>query len=70
MRNRKLLMMMAGLTPDPYERAMQRQQRKINQYARELEERSRLMTAIQRRERGETGTKPMPFARPEGKTDD
>lgn len=63
MRNRRLMMMMAGLIPDAYEQRLNREQRHINRYGKELEQRLQLLTLIQRRERGEEGTKPMPFAR-------
>lgn len=63
MRNRRLLMMMAGLMPDPYEQQQNRIMRRINRYAAELQRREQLMVAIQKRERGEEGARPMPFAR-------
>lgn len=58
-----MLMMMAGMTPTPYERRLEREQRLINRVARDMQQRLTLMEMAQRRERGEDGAKPMPFAR-------
>jgi hypothetical protein len=63
MRNRRAMMMMAGLLPEPWEQQANRVQRKLNRYAADLERRAQLITLMQRRERGEDGVKPMPFAR-------
>lgn len=63
MRGRKIMMMMAGLAPTPYERRQQREQRQLQRYARELQDRANLMEMTLRRERGEVDTKPMPFAK-------
>jgi hypothetical protein len=63
MRNRRIMMQMAGLAPDPYQRIQQRAERKMTRYARELQEKEKLMAMILRRERGDEDMKPMPFAR-------
>ena len=62
MRGRRLLMMMAGISPTPLERRMEKETRSIIRYARELQAKENLMEMILRRERGEEGARPMPFA--------
>lgn len=57
------MMMMAGQLPSPYERALQRAERRAARANRIGQEQIRLIEMIARRERGEDGAKPMPFAR-------
>jgi hypothetical protein len=56
-------MMMAGVLPSPQERAMNRFERRLMRMQNQGKEQLKLMELIARRERGEDGTKPMPFAK-------
>lgn len=62
MRRRRLLQAMAGLVPSGVERRVAREERRARRLAREAEERVVLIDRIRRREGGEDGLKPMPFA--------
>lgn len=62
MRNRRILMQMAGLAPSPLEKIQQRYARKLARLDREGKAQLMLVDMIQRRESGEDGMKPMPLA--------
>jgi hypothetical protein len=64
MNNRRLLQMMAGIIPTPYEKRLMREQRQLERYARDLQSREQLMAIAQRRERGDADVRPMPLAIP------
>jgi len=66
MRSKRLLLMMAGLIKAPAEKHLERQQRKLDKLARDWKRGLELISAIQARERGDDGTKPMPFGKPKG----
>jgi hypothetical protein len=62
-RNRRILMQMAGLVPTPQEKVLHRYARKLARIDRDGKAQLLLVDMIQRREQGEEGTKPMPFAK-------
>lgn len=55
---------MAGVLKTPYEKTMERQTRKLKRMERDWKTELAIVHAIQSRERGEEGFKPMPFAKP------
>jgi hypothetical protein len=63
MRPRRMLMMMAGVVKTPFEKHYERQQRKLEKLNREWKQDLEFVAAIQARERGDDGAKPMPFAK-------
>lgn len=69
MRNRRILLQMAGLQPTPQERVMHRYARKLARADREGKAQLLLVDMIHRREQGEDGLKPMPFAKDANGTD-
>ena len=58
-----MLMIMAGVLPSPHERALQRAERRMQRLNRVGQQEIMLLDQIARRERGQEGEKPMPFAR-------
>jgi hypothetical protein len=63
MRAHKILRQLAGLDESPYEKLMKRHNREIARRRRVLLEEATLLEVISRRQAGDQGTKPMPFAR-------
>lgn len=63
MRNRRILLQMAGLIPTPAEKMMLRYKRRLDRVDRDGKAQLLLVDMIQRREAGEDGLKPMPFAK-------
>jgi hypothetical protein len=61
MRTTKILRQMAGLTPTPYDKAMARHKRDVDRRVRAISIEMILLEAIERRQRGDEGTAPMPF---------
>jgi len=62
-------MQMAGLVPTPQEKAMLRYGRKMARVDREGKAQLLLVDMIQRREKGDEGLRPMPFAKDSNVTD-
>ena len=62
-----MLMMMAGALKTPWEKQVERQQRKLDKLQREWKQDLEIVAAIQARERGDDGAKPMPFAKQKGR---
>lgn len=62
MRNRRMLMQMAGLARTSAERRVMREQRKAMRAAAQLEVKVILVDQIRQREQGVAGMKAMPFA--------
>jgi hypothetical protein len=58
--------MMAGVVATPQERALQRYERRMMRAQRIGQQELVLLELIARRERGEDGAKPMPFAKQDG----
>lgn len=63
MRATRMLMIMAGITPSPAEKAVYREQRRVQRMERAGHRQIQLLDMIARRERGEEGLKPMPLAK-------
>ena len=70
MRSIRLLKIMAGEVPTPYEKAERRAARQLRRMNRIGQEELRLIDMISRREKGEDGLKPMPFARTDDGAED
>jgi hypothetical protein len=63
MRPNRLLRIMAGTAASPYELAMARMTKHLQRINRLHMQEIKLLEMIQRRQRGDEGTPPMPFAK-------
>ncbi len=62
MRPNRLLRQMAGIEQTPAQKAMRRNQRILERRQRAMQAENALVAMISRREQGQEGTPPMPFA--------
>ncbi len=62
MRPNRLLRQMAGIEETPAQKSMRRAQRALERRQRVIEAENALVAMISRREQGQEGTPPMPFA--------
>jgi len=63
MNSRRILRQMAGLVPTAHDKAMKRYETRVERLNRKMLGEVQLIEAVTRRQRGEEGTAPMPFAK-------
>lgn len=63
MRVNRILRQMAGIAPTAHDRAMRRHINRVSRVNRQMSGEMQLLEMVARRQRGEDGTTPMPFAK-------